>query len=82
MKEHFIYIPNLTFTYESAIEPLFNSISLQFEKGWTGVVGPNGSGKTTLLKIITGDLKPDSGTMTSSNSAIYCEQRPDEVPNF
>ncbi len=28
-----------------------------------GVVGPNGAGKTTLLKIITGQDKPDSGTI-------------------
>src|SRR5512141_795928 len=29
----------------------------------TGVVGPNGAGKTTLLKMITGEEKPDSGTI-------------------
>ncbi len=28
-----------------------------------GVVGPNGAGKTTLLKMITGQEKPDSGTI-------------------
>jgi ATP-binding cassette ChvD family protein len=28
-----------------------------------GIVGPNGAGKTTLLKMITGQEKPDSGTI-------------------
>ncbi|MBK7143241.1 MAG: energy-dependent translational throttle protein EttA [bacterium] len=28
-----------------------------------GVIGPNGAGKTTLFKMITGDEKPDTGTV-------------------
>jgi ATP-binding cassette ChvD family protein len=28
-----------------------------------GIIGPNGAGKTTLLKMITGEEKPDSGTI-------------------
>ncbi len=30
------------------------------------LVGPNGTGKSTLLKIISGELKPDAGTVTTS----------------
>src|SRR5580692_6473744 len=31
--------------------------------GLVGVIGPNGVGKTTLFKMITGDEKPDSGSI-------------------
>jgi ATP-binding cassette ChvD family protein len=32
--------------------------------GLVGVIGPNGVGKTTLFKMIIGDEKPDSGSIT------------------
>jgi energy-dependent translational throttle protein EttA len=31
--------------------------------GIVGVIGPNGAGKTTLFRMITGEEKPDSGTI-------------------
>ncbi len=36
--------------------------------GIVGVIGPNGAGKTTLFKMITGEEKPDSGSIEVGES--------------
>ncbi len=77
----FVYINNLSFTYKNTIEPLFDAISFQLQKGWTGVVGANGSGKTTLLKLLTHNLVPDSTSINLPKSTYYCEQRTDDIPS-
>ena len=39
-------------------------LSLRIARGdRIGIVGPNGAGKTTLINLLTGTLKPDSGTV-------------------
>jgi len=39
-------------------------LSFALEKGVVlGIIGPNGAGKTTLFNLISGFLKPDSGTI-------------------
>ncbi|VVB74466.1 Trehalose/maltose import ATP-binding protein MalK [Candidatus Tiddalikarchaeum anstoanum] len=39
-----------------------NNVSLSIRKGeFFGLLGPNGSGKTTTIKILTGQIKPNSG---------------------
>ncbi|MEO7192567.1 MAG: ABC transporter ATP-binding protein [Vicinamibacterales bacterium] len=35
-----------------------------------GILGPNGSGKTTLLKLLSGALRPASGTVTLDGNPI------------
>lgn len=48
---------------------LLDGVSLGVGEGEViGVVGRNGDGKTTLLRILTGDLAPDTGRVTISNS--------------
>ena len=38
-----------------------DEIDLALSAGVTGLLGPNGSGKSTLLKLISGQLRPDTG---------------------
>ena len=39
-------------------------VSFQLQGGeLLGIIGPNGSGKTTLVNLLTGFVKPDSGTV-------------------
>ncbi|WP_159196979.1 ATP-binding cassette domain-containing protein, partial [Klebsiella pneumoniae] len=33
-----------------------------------GIVGENGAGKTTLFRMMTGELQPDTGTVTLGES--------------
>ena len=41
-------------------------VTLCIEKGLTtAIVGDNGSGKSTLIKILSGNLRPDSGSITA-----------------
>ena len=43
---------------------LFENLSFMLPPGGiVGVIGPNGAGKSTLFKLITGQEKPDSGTI-------------------
>jgi ATP-binding cassette ChvD family protein len=38
--------------------------------GIVGIIGPNGAGKTTLFRMITGDEKPDAGTLEIGSTVV------------
>lgn len=40
-----------------------NDISCQIGPGITALLGPNGAGKSTMLKLITGQLRPTTGSV-------------------
>lgn len=57
---------------------IIRDFSLRIQRGdRIGIVGPNGAGKTTLLKLLTGELKADSGKVTLARtlSGIVIDQQ-------
>jgi ATP-binding cassette subfamily F protein 3 len=55
---------NLSFSYTPE-NPLIKNLDISIAKGdRICVIGKNGKGKTTLLKLLTGDLTPETGTIT------------------
>ena len=46
-------------------KPIFTGLSLSIKRGSiTAIMGPSGTGKTTFLNLISGELKPQKGTIT------------------
>ena len=58
-----IQFTNVVKTYQQGNNAL-NGASMQIEDGeFVFLIGPSGSGKSTIIKMITGELKPTSGTV-------------------
>lgn len=69
---------NITKAYGDRI--IIKPFSTRIVKGdRIGIVGPNGAGKTTLIKILTGELKSDSGYLRLGKNLdmIYLDQKRD-----
>jgi ABC-type proline/glycine betaine transport system ATPase subunit len=76
-------LENITKTYQE--NKVVDEISLEVKSGEIlAIVGESGSGKTTLLNIISGNIKPDSGTLSIDNQEVdlYFNRLIKEFPNI
>lgn len=53
-----IRIENLTFSYPSSYDDIFQNVSFQIDTDWKlGFIGRNGRGKTTFMKLLLGEYE-------------------------
>jgi ABC-2 type transport system ATP-binding protein len=48
-----------------------NDVSVEIGAGVTALLGPNGAGKTTFMRMITGQLRPSSGTVEVFGQPVW-----------
>jgi len=81
--QNVISVENLSKSFGDRL--LIDDLSFKLPPGGiVGIIGPNGAGKTTLFKMLTGQEKPDSGTVTVAENVHlgYVDQSRDALdPN-
>ena len=67
-----IKIVSADFSYKLAEgkRDIFDNLDVSFSKGLSILIGSNGSGKSTLLKLISGELRVNSGAIFENNQDI------------
>src|SRR5690242_20522812 len=73
MSDVAVVCSNLSFAWPDDT-PVFQDLSFAVTTGRTGLVAPNGSGKSTLLRLIAGELKPASGSVTVGGTLGHLPQ--------
>ncbi|QYO75443.1 energy-dependent translational throttle protein EttA [Devosia salina] len=81
--QNVITVENLSKSFGDRL--LIDDLSFKLPPGGiVGIIGPNGAGKTTLFKMLTGQEKPDSGSITVAENVHlgYVDQSRDALnPN-
>ncbi|WP_136689299.1 ABC transporter ATP-binding protein [Halorhabdus amylolytica] len=94
--ESIVSVEAVTYRYQTMDTgggPVFDGFSLSVNAGENvALVGANGSGKSTLLKLLTGLIRPDSGTVsvvgrdtaetspeTLADEVVYVHQQPEQM---
>ncbi|HWJ74393.1 MAG TPA: energy-dependent translational throttle protein EttA [Kaistia sp.] len=75
-----IEVENLSKSYGDRL--LIDNLSFKLPPGGiVGVIGPNGAGKSTLFKMITGEEKPDAGSISLGDTVHlgYVNQGRDDL---
>lgn len=66
-----IHVQNLTFSYPSSFDNIFEDVSFQIDTDWKlGFIGRNGRGKTTFFNLLLGKYEYN-GTIVSSAAFNY-----------
>ncbi|MFF4979320.1 ABC-F family ATP-binding cassette domain-containing protein [Streptomyces sp. NPDC001046] len=73
MSDAAVVCSNVSFAWPDDT-PVFHDLSFTVTAGRTGLVAPNGTGKSTLLKLIAGELRPRTGSLTVSGTVGHLPQ--------
>ncbi|MEU4693601.1 ABC-F family ATP-binding cassette domain-containing protein [Actinoplanes sp. NPDC023714] len=73
MSDAFVVGSALSFSWPDDT-PVFQDLSFSVPAGRTGLVAANGAGKSTLLKLIAGELRPSSGSVSVRGVLGYLPQ--------
>ena len=64
-----IRLANVSHWYGSVVS--LSDVSLELREGIIGLLGPNGAGKSSMMKLMTGQMRARSGSVTIDGGAPW-----------